>query len=135
MCHGLDKVKARRKELFQDFMTRKPNEKSQYYLCELVEEMYARGIEFLPYDIMESDAVKFKKTAKGKILPPLNAIPTISDAMAQAICAARADGPFRTQDDLLRRSGIGPTALAKLVSSGCIAHLPESAQIDLFSLM
>ena len=135
MCHGLDKVKARRKELYQDFITRKPNEKSQYYLCELVEEMYARGIEFLPYDIMESDAVKFKKTGKGVILPPLNAIPTISDAMAQAICAARSDGPFKTQDDLLRRSGIGPTALAKLVSSGCISHLPESAQIDLFSLM
>lgn len=135
MCAGLVRVKARRKELYDGFMGRKPTEKAQYYLCELVEEMYARGIEFLPYDIVKSDADHFIKVGKGKILPPLNAIPTISSAIAQSICNARKDGPFKTRDELLRRSGIGPTAMAKLVSTGCLGHMPESSQIDLFSLM
>ncbi len=135
MCGGLARAKARRKELFDGFMNRKPTEKAQYYLCELVEEMYARGIEFLPYDISESDAECFLKKGKGKILPPLNAIPTISSAIAQSISDARKEGPFKTRDELLRRSGIGPTAMAKLVSTGCLDHLPESSQIDLFSLM
>jgi len=135
MCNGLEKARARRKELYDGFMMRKPNEKAQYYLCEIVEEMYARGITFEPYDILKSDAVRFKKVAKGRILPPLNAIPTISDAIAQSICAAREEGAFKTRDELLRRSGIGPTAMAKIVSTGCIDHLPESSQIDLFSFM
>jgi DNA polymerase III alpha subunit (gram-positive type) len=135
MCNGLEKARARRKELYDGFMMRKPNEKAQYYLCEIVEEMYARGITFEPYDILKSDAVRFKKVAKGRILPPLNAIPTISDAIAQSICAAREEGPFKTRDELLRRSGIGPTAMAKIVSTGCIDHFPESSQIDLFSFM
>jgi len=135
LCYGIEKVKAKRKELYQGFMGRKPNEKALYYICELVEEMYARGIEFLPYDIMKSDAVKFQKVGKGKILPPLNAIPTISTAIAQSICDARAGEPFKTRDELSRRSGIGPTAMAKLVSTGCLDGMPESAQIDLFSLM
>jgi len=135
MCNGLPRVKARRKELFEGLVARKPTEKAQYYLCELVEEMYARGIEFLPYDIVKSDATHFLKVGKGRILPPLNAIPTISTAIAQSICAARSEEPFKTRDELLRRSGIGPTAMAKLVSTGCLDHMPESAQIDLFSLM
>jgi len=135
MCSGLPRVRARRKELFEGLVARKPTEKAQYYLCELVEEMYARGIEFLPYDIVKSDATHFLKVGKGRILPPLNAIPTISTAIAQSICAARSEEPFKTRDELLRRSGIGPTAMAKLVSTGCLDHMPESAQIDLFSLM
>jgi len=135
MCNGLTRLKAKRKELYEGFVTRKPNEKAMYYLCELVEEMYARGIEFLPYDILKSDAVRFQKAGKGKILPPLNAIPTISAAIAQSIAKAREDGPFKTRDELLRRSGIGPTAMAKIISTGCVDHLPDSAQIDLFSLM
>ena len=97
--------------------------------------MHARGIEFLPYSIENSDATRFQKVSKGKILPPLSAIPTISQAMAEAICTAREDGQFKTRDELQRRSGIGPSALAKLVASGCLDHLPDSAQIDLFSLM
>ena len=135
MCNGTVRVKARRKELYDGFMGRKPTEKAQYYLCELVEEMSARGIEFLPYDILKSDADHFIKVGTGKILPPLNAISTISTAIAQSICTARSDGPFKTRDELLRRSGIGPTAMAKLVSTGCLDHLPESSQIDLFSFM
>ena len=135
LCAGIDTVKARRLELYDNFNNRKPNEKSEYYLCELVEEMHARGIDFLPYSIEESDAIRFKKVAKGKILPPLAAIPTISQAMAESIARAREEGLFKTRDELLRRSGIGPTALAKIVSTGCLNHLPESSQIDLFSLM
>ncbi len=135
LCAGHERVKARRRELYDGFVTRKPNEKSEYYLCELVEEMHARGIEFLPYSIEKSDATHFQKVAKGKILPPLSAIPTISQAMAESICKAREEGHFKTKDELQRRSGIGPSALAKLIESGCLNHLPDSAQMDLFSLM
>ena len=135
MCAGPQKAMERRKELFEGFVTRKPNEKSEYYLCELVEEMYARNITFLPYDIENSAAERFIKVEKNKILPPLNAIQTISAAVAQNIVEARKDGPFKSRDDVLRRSGIGPTALEALIASGCLDHLPDSAQIDLFSLM
>lgn len=136
LCHGVERVIARRKELYDGFVTRKPNEKSEYYLCELVEEMYARGISFLPYDIDSSDATRFTKVAPGKILPPLCSIPTISAAIATSICEARAQhGIFKTREDLQRKSGIGPTALAKLISTGCLDHLPDSSQIDLFSFM
>ena len=135
MCKGLAAVKARRKELYEGFAQRKKTEQAEYYVCEIVEEMYLRGIEFLPFDIDHSDALRFLKAGDKKIRPPLNAIPTISSAIASGIVSARAGGPFKTRDDLARRSGIGPAALEKLVLTGCLNHLPQSSQIDLFSLM
>ena len=136
MCKGLETVKRRRKDLFSNFGGRTNTEKSEYYLCEIVEEMYARGISFLPYDIEKSAAHKFQKIEKGRILPPLDAIPTISQAMGQNIVEAREKGgAFKTREELSRRSSLGPSAMEKLVASGCLDHLPDSAQIDLFSLM
>lgn len=135
MCAGIDVVTKRRKELYEGFAKRKPNEKAQYYLYELIEEMISRGIEFVPYDLELSDAERFKKIGKGKILPPLNAITSISTAMAQAICGARETKPFTTREDLQNRSGIGPVALEKLSATGILDHLPNSVQIDLFSLL
>lgn len=135
MCAGIDVVVKRRKELFEGFAKRKPTEKAQYYLYELIEEMLSRGIEFVPCDIDLSDAQRFRKIAKGKILPPLNAISSISTAMAQAICSAREVKTFTTREDLQNRSGIGPSALEKLSATGILDHLPNSVQIDLFSLL
>jgi DNA polymerase-3 subunit alpha (Gram-positive type) len=97
--------------------------------------MYARGIEFLPFDLDLSQADRFVKAGPGKILPPINAITSVSSAMARAICAARNEKSFSTREDVLIRSGIGPSALEKLAASGILDHLPETVQIDLFSLL
>ena len=78
---------------------------------------------------------RFVKAGPGKILPPINAITSVSTAMANAICAAREEKPFTTREDVLNRSGIGPAALDKLIASGILDHLPASVQIDLFSML
>jgi DNA polymerase III alpha subunit (gram-positive type) len=135
MCAGIEKTIARRIELFSDLAKRKQVEKAQYYLCELIEEMFARGIVFLPYDIEKSDANRFQKVGSGGILPPLNAINSISSAMATAICRARSEKAFSTKEDLMKRSGLGPAAMEKITATGIIDHLPDSVQIDLFSLL
>jgi len=93
--------------------------------------MQLRGINFLPIDLYTSAATAFTIASPGKIRPPLNAIPGISPAIAEAIVAARADGPFLSRDELARRAAIGQSAIATLASAGCLDGLPESAQIDL----
>ena len=114
---------------------RKPNEKALYYLCELVEEMHLRGITFAPYDLNKSEAVKFQKLEKGKILPPFDVIATISDSMAEAIVQARNERPFSTQEDLENRAHLGPVAMKKLEEEHLIQQLPRSRQIDLFDML
>ncbi len=136
MCRGEDVLKARRELLAEMMHTDdNPKVKSEFYLCEIVEEMYHRGIKFLPIDLKTSDATRFTKVAPGQILPPLNSIDSISDSIALAITQAREEAPFANRDDLMTRSGIGKAALKTLVDYGLCEDLPESAQIDMFSLL
>ncbi len=136
MCRGEEVLKARR-ELLAEMMHQEDNPKikSEYYLCEIVEEMYHRGISFVPIDLKTSDAVRFTKVDKGLIRPPLDIIESFSSGMAKALTKARDEAPFKNREDLLQRSGIGKSALQTLVDYGLCEDLPESAQIDLFSLM
>lgn len=135
LCKGIEYVTAKRKELDNGLQRRKPNEKALYYLCELVEEMYLRGISFVPYDLTKSDAVKFIKVEKGKILPPFNVIPSISTSMAEGIVQARNERPFTTQEDLQERAHLGPSAMKKLEEEGLISQFPRTRQMDLFDLL
>ncbi len=137
MCRGQAKVVENRKELArakQDDRNN-PKLKSKYYLTELVEEMYARDIEFVPISIMESDAVYFKKVDDKKILPPLNAISSISDAIANSIVKAREDGPFANKEDIMTRAGVGQSTIKRLTEYGLLDDLPDSSQVSMFDLL
>ncbi|MBO4408772.1 MAG: PolC-type DNA polymerase III [Clostridiales bacterium] len=137
MCHGWDKVKLRRQELAERMrQDDNPKIKSEFYLCEIVEEMYARDITFAPIDLYDSEAVRFKKIGKGLIRPPFKAIDSISDSMAEQIVQARnSGGEFRNREEFTQRTGIGQSATQKLLDyGGIIDDLPESAQVTLFDL-
>jgi len=137
MCFGRARVTAH-KEVVAEQMRVDPNPKvkSEFYLCELVEEMYDRGIEFAPVDLELSDGVKFQKVSDTLIRPPFSAIDGISEAMGKAIVAAREESPFKNREEFTNRTGIGQSATQKLVDYGKILDdLPESAQITLFDLL
>ena len=137
MCFGPEKVKKLRLELQEKMRSAdNPNTKNQFYLCELVEEMYARGITFAPVSLEESDGVRFKKVSKGVIRPPFCAIDSVSESNGRSICKAREEGPFKNREDFTIRTGVGQAVTQKLLSyGGILDDLPESAQIDMFSLL
>jgi DNA polymerase-3 subunit alpha (Gram-positive type) len=108
-------------------------EKSVYTICEIVHEMYQRGIEFLPVDIYESHASKFRKV-DGKILPPLNAFAGVGTAAAESIMEARKDGPFVSREDLKNRAKVNKSVMETLAENGCLDGLPETSQISLFEM-
>ena len=138
MCRGMDVLKNRMEELNQIMHGRESSAKKaqdEYFLCELVAEMYHRGIEFIPIDLKTSHATDFTKVGPGKILPPLDCIDSISASMAKGITAARDEEPFKNRDDLMQRAKIGQSAIDTLAAYGLIDDLPESAQIDLFSMI
>lgn len=112
----------------------KEKDKNLYYIAEIVEEMNLRGIKFLPIDIYDSDPVNFLPEGKGFVRPPLNALPSISSAIAMSIAAERDKGLFKNQSELMQRAKIGETALGVLRDHNCLRDMPTSAQLDLFSL-
>jgi DNA polymerase-3 subunit alpha (Gram-positive type) len=107
-----------------------------YYILELIEEMYARGVEFLPIDIYNSDATKFVYVTEDSIRPPLNVLPSLSDAVARNIVTAREKTErFLSREDFAKKAAIGDTMIKTLDLQGCLDDLPETTQIDLFSFI
>jgi len=95
MAQGQGKVQNRinelkdRKGTDNGAVTQK--DKNVLTILEVVNEMYARGIKFLPVDLYKSDPVKFLITTGG-IRPPLSALQGLGLAAASAISKAREEG-------------------------------------------
>lgn len=137
LCVSKEKIKQNKEQLLQAFrgFGGKEKDKKLYYIAELVEEMYQRNIEFAPIDLMLSEASHFVQVEKGVIRPPLNTLPGVSTAMGEAIVAARQEGPFTSREELMRRAGIGASVIQSLEQAGVLDGLPESNQMDIFSLL
>jgi DNA polymerase-3 subunit alpha (Gram-positive type) len=135
MAQGQGKVQNRinelkdRKGTDNGAVTQK--DKNVLTILEVVNEMYARGIKFLPVDLYKSDPVKFLITTGG-IRPPLSALQGLGLAAASAISKAREEGEFLSVEDLRIRAGISKAVIEILAENGCLEGLPESNQLTLF---
>lgn len=138
MCVSLEQIMVNRRSyrrLMQD-RSAGPKEKNTYYILELVEEMYNRGLRFAPIDLLTSEATKFMPLSANEIRPPFNVIPGFSSSMAKALVETRTvGGPFNNREELGRRAQLGPVAIKSLAEAGVLDKLPESAQMSFFDLL
>lgn len=131
MTNGKDKVKNKIKEMEQRGNTLTQKEKNVLTILEVANEMYARGIKFLPIDLYKSEATKFVITPEG-ILPPLNALQGLGVNAAQNIVEARKKEEFLSIDELRIKAKISKAVIELLQQSGCLNGMPESNQMSLF---
>jgi DNA polymerase-3 subunit alpha (Gram-positive type) len=131
MTHGQDRIHSKIRELEQKGNTMSQKEKNVLTILEIVNEMYARGIKFLPVDLYESDISRFLIVPEG-IRPPLSALQGLGLAAAQNIVDARKDGEFSSIDDLKIRTRISKAVIEILQGHGCLDGMPESNQLSLF---
>lgn len=134
MAKGEAKVKSEMQKLSLKGSSMSATEKSLYTILEICLEMYERKIEFLPVDLYESHAKKFRKVGNA-ILPPLNAFAGVGDAAAESIMHAREDGKFLSVEDLKSRAGITKAVIETLSENGVLNGLSETSQIDFFSML
>ena len=100
----------------------------------LVQEMYARGYEFLPIDLYRVAAHKFQ-IIDGKLMPALSTIDGMGDKAADGLVDAALDGPFLSKDDIRERAKVSKTVVDTMADLGLLGDIPESNQISLFDLM
>ena len=134
MTHGAAKVKAEMHRLNLKGTSITANEKSLYTILEICLEMYERGIDFLPVDLYQSHARKFKKVGNS-ILPPLNAFAGVGEAAAESIMEAAKDGKFLSQEDLKSRAGITKAVMEVLNENGVLRGLSETSQINFMDML
>ena len=101
-------------------------------ILEVCNEMYARGIEFLPIDLYKSSDTEFLEE-DGKIRPPFKTIPNFGQIAAHSICEARkTGGEFISIEDLMRRAKLGKSVIEKLKEFDVLKNLPDTSQVSLF---
>lgn len=130
---GKAAVKKKMEEIKLKGNDKTAKDESTYIVLQIVIEMLARGIEFLPVDIYKSDA-RIYQIEDGKIRLPFGAIDGIGENAAIALANARNDGggDFLSYDDLMARAGVGKSVCEALKNAGALGDMPESNQISLF---
>ena len=132
---GRPAVKAKMAEI-KEKMNRKEataKEEGTYTSLQVVNEMMARGIQFLPVDVYKSSAATYS-IEDGKIRLPFSSLSGVGEAAAKALEAARNDGngEYISVDDLQLRSGASKTLITALEELGALDSLPKSTQISFF---
>ncbi len=131
MCLGRERLEY----YLEDYKKRKDtlSKKEQDTLRDMrvVQEMYARGYEFVPVDLYKAQAHRFQ-IIDGKLMPALDTIEGLGDKAADAVVLAAMDGPFLSKDDFQNRTKVSKTVIALMDDLKLFGNLPQSNQISLF---
>ena len=100
----------------------------------IVQEMYARGIEFMPIDIYRADAERFL-IIDGKIMPALSTVEGLGGKAAEQLMAAAKEGEFYCKEELNTRAKLGNTTIKKLDELGLLGDMQDTPQYDFFALL
>ena len=131
MCQGKEKLNY----YMQDYKKRSDSlsKKEQDVMkdMKIVQEMYARGFEFVPIDLYKAKAKMFQ-IADGKLMPSFASIEGMGDKAAEAVEEAGKDGPYLSLDDFRQRTKVSKTVIDLMHELGLFGDLPESNQLSLF---
>ena len=133
MCQGKEKLQYYIDDYNRRSDSLSKKEQDTMKDMHIVQEMYARGLEFLPLDIYRAKATKFQ-IIDGKLMPPLSSIDGMGDKAAEAVEEASKDGPYLSRDDFRQRTKASKTVIDYMAELGLLAGLPESNQLSLFEM-
>ena len=131
MCQGKDKLNYYMKDYKRRSDSLSNKEQDVLKDMKIVQEMYARGYEFLPLDIYKAKATKFQ-IIDGKLMPPLSSIEGMGEKAAEAVEEAAKDGPYLSLDDFRQRTKVSKTVIEFMSDLGLFGNLPQSNQLSLF---
>ena len=106
-------------------------EEADITVLEVAYEMYARGYEFAPARLGESDATKFRVN-NGRVQLPFVAISGMGEGAATAFAKGYEERPYETVEDIMDRGKVNKTVVEELRAHGVLEGLPETAQISFF---
>ena len=131
MCQGRDKLEYYLADYKKRADSLSKKEQDTLRDMRIVQEMYARGFDFMPIDIYRAKAKDFQ-IIDGKLMPSLSSIDGMGDKAAEGVVDAVKDGPFLSREDFRNRTKVSKTICDLMVDLGLMGDLPESNQLSLF---
>ena len=134
MCLGKERLEEHMRAYESHKDTATNQEAEQYKDMKIVQEMYARGFDFVPLDLYQAQAHRFRIVGEKSLMPSLDSLEGLGDKAADSVVLAARDGKFLSKDDFRRRAKVGRTVSDTLDRIGVLSDLPETNQISLFDL-
>ena len=131
MCMGKERLEYYMAEIRKKGDEASKKEQDSIRDMRIVQEMYARGIEFLPIDLYKAKANRFQ-IIDGKLMPALNCIDGMGDKAAEAVVDAAKQGKFLSKDDFRDRTKVSTTVIDLMDDLGIFGDIPQSNQFSLF---
>lgn len=133
MCQGRDKLEYYLADYRKRIDTLSKKEQDTLRDMRIVQEMYARGFDFMPIDIYRAKARHFQ-IIDGKLMPSLSSIDGLGEKAADAVVDSVKDGAFLSREDFRNRTKVSKTVCDLMGDLGLLFELPESNQLSLFDL-
>ena len=134
MCQGREKLESTMRDYKKRYNELSKKEQDSYNDMKIVQEMYARGFEFMPIDIFRAKANHFQ-VIDGKLMPALSTIDGMGGKAAEGVVEAAKHGPFSSRENFKLRAKISGTVVEKMAEMGILGDLPETDQMSLLDFM
>lgn len=106
-------------------------DEAEFQTLQIVNEMMARKIEFLPVDIYKSEAKMFK-VEDGKIRLPFSSLLGVGGAAADSLAETGKHTEYLSIEDMQIKTKVTKAVIETLKDVGVLKDLPESSQMSLF---
>ena len=131
MTHGKDAVLSNIKAIEQNEDATAKDEDLLTTL-EVAYEYYLRGFEFMPIDLYQSEAIRFK-IVDGKLLPPFVAISGLGENAAWDLVEGRKGKTFLSIEEVSAACPkVSKTHIQMLKEAGAFGSLPDNSQVSFF---
>lgn len=134
MCLGRERLEQHIADYKRRSNTLSKKEQDTFKDMRIVQEMYARGFQFLPIDIYTARAHAFQ-IIEDKLMPALSTIDGLGDKAADGVVEAVKQGKFLSRDDFKVRCKVSSTVVDNMANMGLLGDLPLSNQMSLMDFL
>ncbi len=128
---GRSGIKAVMEEIRKKGTEATQKEKETVDTFMMVNEMYSRGLKFLPVDLFKSEAFAFKPE-NGAIRMPFTAMGGLGEKAAEKIVEVRDREDLLSIEELQMKAGLSKSVIDLLRKNGAFGDLTETSQLSFF---
>ena len=136
MCRGMDVCQKKMREIIAKDKDASAVEQDMLTTLEVCYEFYLRGFTFRRMDIYQSDAVHFKMDLENNaLIPPFVSVAGRGETAAISLAEQRKGKNFISIEEVAAACPkVSKTHIELLKEAGAFGDLPETSQLNLFSM-
>ena len=137
MCHGMEVCQKKMREIIAKDKEASAVEQDMLTTLEVCYEFYLRGFTFARMDLYRSQAINFVVDEKAKaLIPPFVSVAGLGETAAISLAEQCKKRRFISIEEVSAACPkVSKTHIDKLTEAGAFGDMPQTSQMDLFSMV